>query len=144
MRARFLAHRADFERLVVMANEDTHLIRIAPDFTWLDDDSAWPRKNVGFSEQRWNDYRQIFRRVGATEGILNYNHPTLILFPIVSTGLVPTGTNKGLAYSEVPLNPILKSLDQEPPDNLRDGRDRTHVRAYKPIDKNWYIYYEEW
>src|SRR5271166_2703890 len=70
LRARFLAHRVDFERLVVMTNEDSHLTRIAPDFTWLDDDVAWPRKNIGISEQRWNDYRQIFRRVGASEGMI--------------------------------------------------------------------------
>ena len=61
LRARFLANRVDFERLVAMSDEDSHLTRIAPDFTWLDDDVSWPRRNVGISEQRWNDYRELFR-----------------------------------------------------------------------------------
>jgi hypothetical protein len=33
LRVRFLAHRVEFEKLVVMANEDSHLTRIAPTFT---------------------------------------------------------------------------------------------------------------
>jgi hypothetical protein len=144
LRARLLAHRVDFERLVAMANEDNRLSRIAPDFTWLNDDVAWPRKDVGISEERWNDYRQLFRRVGAPEGILKGVNPTRIIFPIVSRGLVPTGFAKGLVYSQAPLTPVLKSLDKRPPDELWDGPDRSHVLAYKPIDDHWYIYYEQW
>jgi len=144
LRARFLSHRVDFEKLVVMANEDHRLTRIAPDFTWLDDNVAWPRKDVGISQERWNDYRTIFRRVGASDGIVKGTNPTRIVFPIMSAGLVPTGFTKGLVYSKAPLNPVLKSLDKRPPDKLFDGPDRSHVLVYKPIEDNWYIYYEEW
>ncbi len=144
LRARFFAHRVDFERLVAMANEDSHLTRIAPDFTWLEDDVSWPRSNVGISEARWNDYRQIFRRVGAPDGILKGINPTRVIFPIKSQGLVPTGSEKGLVYSQASLNPVLKSLDERPPDKLWDGPDRNHVLVYKPIDIHWYIFYEQW
>ncbi len=144
LRDRFFAHRADFERLVAMANEDNHLIRIAPDFTWLDDDSSWPRKDVGISEERWNDYRQMFRRVGASEGIIKGANPPRIMFSITSGGLVPTGFDKGLVYSQMPLSPVLKSLDKRFPNKLRDGPDRSHILVYKPIGDHWYIYYEEW
>ena len=144
LRTRFLAHRVDFEKLVVMAQEDSHLTRIAPDFTWLDDDVAWPRKNVGISEERWNDYRQAFRRVGDSEGIVKSNNPTRIMFPISTVGLAPSGAAKGLVYSQEPLSPIMKSLDQRPPDKFWSGPDRSHVLAYKPIEEHWYIYYEQW
>jgi hypothetical protein len=144
LRARFLAHRVDFERLVAMANEDSRLTRIAPDFTWLDDDAAWPRKNIGISEQRWNDYRQIFRRVGASHGISNFTNPTLIVFPIMSIGLVPSSAEKGLVYSQSPLRPVLKSLDKKLPRELWDGPDRSHVLVYTPIENHWYIFYEQW
>jgi len=144
VRARFFAHRADFERLVAMANEDNHLIRIAPDFTWLDDDSSWPRKDVGISVQRWNDYRQLFRSVGATDGVIKRDSPPRIIFPITSGGLVPSGFAKGLVYSQMPLSPVLKSLDKRFPDELRDGPDRSHILVYKPIADHWYIYYEQW
>jgi hypothetical protein len=144
VRARFFAHRADFERLVAMTNEDNHLTRIAPDFTWLDSDASWPRKDVGISERRWNDYRELFRRVGATHGVIKRDSPALIIFPIASGGLVPSGFLKGLVYSQTPLSPVLKSLDKRPPDELWDGPDRSHVLVYKPIENHWYIYYEEW
>lgn len=144
LRARFLAHRVDFEKLVVMANEDSHLTRIASDFTWLDDDVAWPRKNVGFTEQRWNDYRQMFQKVGDSEGIVKGNNPARIMFPIFTVGLVPSGAAKGLVYSQEPLSPVLKSLDKRPPEKFWDGPDRSHVLVYKPIEDHWYIYYEEW
>ena len=142
--ARFLAHRADFERLVVMANEDSKLTRIAPDFTWLENDVAWPRKNVGISERRWNEYRELFRRVGAFDGIEKGINPNRVIFPIASGGLVPSGFTKGLVYSRVPLGPVLKSLDKRHPDKYWSGQDRSHVLVYKPIEKYWYIYYEQW
>lgn len=144
LRARFLAHRVDFARLVAMANEDSHLTRIAPDFTWLDDDVAWPRKNVGISEQRWDGYRQLFQKVGASKGIIRAANPARIIFPIVSIGLVPTGAEKGLVFSDAPLSPVLKSLDNSPPDRFWDGPDHAHVLVYKPIAPHWYIYYEQW
>lgn len=144
LRGRFFSHRADFERLVAMANEDSHLTRIAPDFTWLDDDVAWPRKNVGISEQRWDEYRQLFQKVGTSKGIIRATNPARIIFPIVSIGLVPTSAEKGLVFSDAPLSPVLKSLDKKPPDGLFDGPDHSHVLVYKPIEDHWYIYYEEW
>lgn len=144
LRSRFLAHRADFERLVAMANEDNHLTRISPDFTWLDDDVSWPRKDVGISEERWNHYRKIFRRVGTSEGITKGANPTRIIFPIMSRGLVPAGAAKGLVYSQASLNPVLQSLDETPPHKFWDGPDRSHVLAYRRIENHWYIYYEQW
>src|ERR1035438_9102950 len=141
LRARFFAHRADFERLVAMANEDSRLTRIASDFTWLDDDVAWPRKDVGISEQRWTEYRQIFRRVGASDGILKGIEPTRIIFPIMSVGLVPSGFEKGIVYSEAPLSPVLKSLDDRPLHQKGPVRYSSHVLVYKQITDHWYIYY---
>lgn len=127
-----------------MADKDSRLTRIAPDFTWLDDDVAWPRKDVGISAQRWNEYRQLFRRVGATKGIAKGIDPSRIIFPIESRGLVPAGAEKGLVYSQAPLSPVLKSLDGKLPDKFWDGPDRSHVLVYKPIENHWYIYYEQW
>jgi len=141
LESHFFAHRAEFERLVAMATEDVHLTRIAPTFTWLDDNVSWPRKNVGISEQRWNEYKRLFRRAGVRDGVLKGTDPARILFPIVSEGLVPSGYTKGVVYSAEPLNPVLKSLDERPPDKLWNG---SHVLVYKPIEDHWYIYFEQW
>lgn len=142
LKSHFLKHRQDLETLVAMANEDVHLTRIAPDFTWLDDDVSWPRKNVGISEERWNEHRELFRSVNAPSGITNDSGNAKVLFPIVLAGMVPAGYVKGLVYSATPLTPVLKSLDQRPPDQYWDNRD--HVLVYKLIEDHWYIYYEQW
>lgn len=144
LHTRFLAHRADFETLVTMANEDSRLTRIAPDFTSLDDNVAWPRKDIGITNERWNEYRQLFHSTGASIGIEKGISPSRIFFPIDARGIVPTGATKGLVYSQAPLSPVLKSLDKAPPDELYEGPDHNHVLVYKLIEDHWYIYYEEW
>ncbi|HXU20701.1 MAG TPA: hypothetical protein VN788_08985 [Verrucomicrobiae bacterium] len=142
LRAQFLGHEADFETIVKMAQQDIHVERIAQDFTWLDTDVSWPRKNVGITQPRWNRYRELFRRAGIPDGILNYADPPEVLFPIVSRGLVPAGQTKGIAYSPLPLAPVLASLDARPPARFYDNKG--YVIAYKPIKVHWYIYYEQW
>ncbi len=42
MKKNFEANRADFELLVGMAEADANVMRIAPDFTWLNNDANWP------------------------------------------------------------------------------------------------------
>lgn len=141
LKSHFLRHRADFQKLVAMANEDVHLTKIARDFTWLDDDAGWPRKNVGISEERWNDYRKLFRQVDDAEGIGKNIDPPRIFFPIVSAGLVPSGYTKGIVYSPELLSPVRTSLDERPPDQFWKG---SHVLVYKPIEDHWYICFEQW
>jgi len=75
---------------------------------------------------------------------MKYTNPSLILFPITSLGSVPGGVEKGLAYSQASLSPVLKSLDERPPEEYWNGPDRTHVLVYKPIESHWYIYYRQW
>lgn len=140
----FLAHRADFERIVAMANVDTHLTRIAPDFTWLDDNVAWPREDIGISEQRWDEYKRLFRSAGAPVGIMHDPRTQMVIIPLVDKGLVPSGAGKGVVYSPTPLSPILHSLDKKPPAKFWNGPDRSHVLVYKPIEGHWYLYYEQW
>jgi hypothetical protein len=141
LKSHFVKQRADFERMAAMANEDVHLTRVAPDFTWLDDSVAWPRENVGISKDRWDEYRRLFRNVDASVGFWKNIDPPRIFFPIVSAGLVPAGYTKGVVYSAVPLSPLLKSLDERPPEQYWE---RSHVLVYKPIDDHWYIYFEQW
>ena len=142
LKSLFLKHRNDFQTLVAMAKEDVHLTRIAPDFTALDDDVSWPRKNVGISEERWNAYKKLFQSVNAPKGITNDIGNSRVLFPIVLAGMVPAGFEKGLVYSATPLSPVLRSLDERPPKQYWD--DRGHVLVYKQIEDHWYIYFEQW
>jgi hypothetical protein len=69
---RLADHRKEFEQLVVMAEADKEVIRIAPDFTCTTTSTAWPRPDseLGFTPQRWDEYRHLFRALGIEAGIL--------------------------------------------------------------------------
>jgi len=66
LQRRFYEHRADLEQIVKMMEQDVHMFRIAQDFTWSDD-SVSIRK-IKISEDRWNQYREIFRLAGVPKG----------------------------------------------------------------------------
>lgn len=142
VKQQFFAHQADFEKIVGMAEEDAHLVRIAKDFTWLDTDASWPRKDAGISQKRWDEYRRLFRRAGVPDGLSKDIGPPRIFLPIASRGLVTSGDAKGIAYSRAPLTPVLRYLDGVNPNELYDKRGR--VIAFATIQDHWYIYYEAW
>ena len=133
----FHKHRADFQRLVSMSNEDRSVVRIGYEFNWLADDHSWPRTGPerGLSNERWDEYRSLFQEVGLECGLTRLEDRDVILFCASVTGMVPSGTRKGYAYSETPLTPTTESLDTIP-ENLRD-----ESIIYKSIAPNWYLYY---
>src|SRR5882672_11381935 len=97
MREHFQAARTDFERLVVMSNEDfakTRVIRVAPDFTRLADDWSWPRPEAkwGVSKERWDEYRVLFRRLELSAG-LNRDGPDHgeVLLMVYGVGMAGEG-----------------------------------------------------
>jgi len=66
MQSNLTEHKADFQRLVEMANEDyarSKVIRIAHDFTRLENNWGWPRPEAdwGITKVRWDEYRKLFR-----------------------------------------------------------------------------------
>jgi hypothetical protein len=135
----FQSHEADFDVLAQMSQQDPNLIRIAPDFTWTDKSAAWPRpeSELGFSNQRWDEYRSLFRKLDLKSGILNYQ-PDLILFLASTKGLVTGGSSKGYAYSvkEPPL--IVESLDDY---SFKDSKKDINI-VYRKLKGNWYLFYE--
>lgn len=65
----FDGNRNDFDKLLNMSRQDYRIVRIRFDTTALYNDDSWPRKDVGLSEQRWDEYRQLFRKLGIEEGL---------------------------------------------------------------------------
>lgn len=136
LEARFRSNRQAFEQMARMVEEDRHLTRIAPNYTWLDDDISWPRPNIGLSLERWNLYRRLFKETGATAGILRPIGSRTTFLIAYSFGLVTGSTDKGYAFCWDPLAPLFPSLDRRPGD-LKKGQP-----AFKRLEDNWYIYYE--
>src|SRR5438270_13449692 len=88
----FQNNEADFNKLVSMSNEDSKVIRIAYDFTRLENNWAWPRPDseLGFSKQRWDQYRALFDKLGLKSGISRESDSTgpIIFMTAFSKGMV--------------------------------------------------------
>jgi hypothetical protein len=79
----FYDHEADFNLLAKMADEDSSLRTITPSYVWLEknddwaysivlhENVAWSRSEseVGFTNQRWTEYRGMFGRLSLESGI---------------------------------------------------------------------------
>jgi hypothetical protein len=133
----FQMHEAEFEKLIAMAHEDSKVVRIASDFTWLDTSTAWPRpeSELGFSRMRWDEYRNFFRQLGIEKGINRpENSDDAILLMASTIGNVGGGSEKGYAYLVKPPTSVVQALD--PPPSVKE-----YTRVYKKLKGNWYLYY---
>jgi hypothetical protein len=139
----FQENESSFNKLVEMSNIDSNVVRIAPDFTWLETNANWPRpeSQLGFTQERWKEYRTLFQQLHLNDGISrgNDSNGVVILFIAHSSGLVVNGSSKGIVYSQKKLSPLFESLDQNEklnPDNQDNGI------AYRKIQGHWYLYYD--
>lgn len=72
-----------------------------------------------------------------TDGIERRPHG-LVLLPVSSWGLVPSGSSKGYAYSKRPLWPVTDG-------GVEDYRgDEPDEIVYRHIEGPWYLFYEWW
>ena len=129
-------HREDFEQLVAMARADKELVRIAPDFTWTTSSVAWPRpaSELGFTTQRWDQYRVLFKKLGLEAGILRPpDHRDDVYLLVQTKGLIIGGSVKGYAYSDTALEPHCGSLDK--PEVIPENE-----ICFKPVGGKWYLY----
>src|SRR5438477_9114764 len=82
LEANFKQHEADLAVLAEMSQVDNKVVRITRDFTWLDNNASWPRpeSELGFSEERWDQYRKLFKEVGLEGGITREEHGEVVYF----------------------------------------------------------------
>jgi len=141
LRDRFLAKQSEYDRLVKMSNEDSRVVVIRDNLTYLDTDASWPRKDIGFSEERWNEYKRLFRELGIEGGISRHTDlPHAVFVESYGSGGALASSNKGYVYSQTPLSPLVQSLDSLP----RDFGSSGHAIAFAPLAKDWYLYREEY
>lgn len=134
----FREHELAFNELIKMSQVDPKLIRIADDFTWLDTNVSWPRpeSELGFSQERWEQYRQAFRALGLKQGLMRQLDTDTIFLIADSTGAVTSGSSKGYAYSNKPLSPLADSLDNLSPELL------SQHTVYKRLSGDWYLFFQ--
>ena len=137
LEANFKEHEADLELLAEMSETDSKVVRISSGFTWLNDNSRWPRPDseLGFSEERWDAYRTLFKKVGLEGGITREEHGEVTYFIVSSKGLVTHGTSKGYAFSKQELHSTVDSLDDFTRMPKGEGV------FFKRLKGHWYLFY---
>lgn len=136
---RFYKHRADLEQIVKMMEQDVHMQRIADDFTRNDDWDKQPMRQRGISEQRWNQYREIFHRAGVPMGTERQSNDIEIL--VWAAGLAIAG--RSLSYLHCGKSSA-STVSIYPPCRERKESGRIEendvLMRYKRIQGDWYIY----
>ena len=138
---RFYKQRADFERLVRMMEEDVHMQRVADDFTRNDDWDAAPLKQRQISEQRWNQYRECFRRAGVPMGTAS-DEANDIEILVWAAGLAIAGRSLSYVHCENKTahnfsNSYEPCFEHKESGSFDGGG---HVIRYKRIEGDWYIF----
>ena len=142
----FRGHRTGLERIVAMMGEDRQMSRIAFDFLWRQDTVAWPRPESewGISAERWDDYRRVFREVGARDGSTRGENSSDVIINVWSWGIVPAGIGVGYLHCGLPKN---GSHPTEPPCiQIQDAGkgmfapSTSYGCRYKRIAPDWFIY----
>lgn len=145
----FQNHEAGFNRLVRKAEEDSALVTITSTYT-LDKNRDWSRAKLGLglSGQRWDEYRNLFRKLNVkgverkadTYDLLFKENVDGVIFMACSIDfsqdddLEMLVTQKGYAYSSKELVPLVDSLDSI-------KMERPGI-VYKKLKDHWYLYYE--
>ena len=133
----FSDHRNDFDTLVRMSDEDSKVIRIAYDFTWVVGEKKsgeMADRPIGFSRQRWEEYKTFFRKLNLEAGLSRAESGEIIMFPAYANSLDSGGIEaKGFMYSRSDEECQEGSLD-----NLRLREEKKF--ACKNLDPHWSLY----
>jgi hypothetical protein len=146
LQKRFYKHRPDLDHLVEMMDEDWQMSRIARDFTWRQDNLAWPRPESewGISRERWDDYRKLFSRAGFDDGTTRREKSSDVMVDVWSWGIVPSGVSVSYLHCGAPRNGY--NHTERPCIDRKDSGSGMYSASYqyryKKITEDWYIFEE--
>lgn len=123
----FHDHRSEFEQLRSMLERDDHIFRIDDD--WTDPPNI--------SQEKVEEYRQLFAVVGTPRGFYNRRNPLRIEFIASARGWVTSGSMKGYVYLEERPEEVVNDLDR-----FHNGAGSVERSALRHIEGNWYLYFE--
>ena len=129
LRREFEANRQVFEELRRLFAEDSHLVRVAPDFTRLNDDWSWPREDIGLSNERWDLYRRLFEEAGVSAGVDRQG--AQVFFYMSTVGLAVSGASRGVVYTDKQPSPVGEHLDELHGEGI----------IYVPLSAKWYLFH---
>jgi len=139
LQRRFYERRADLEQIVKMMEQDVHMFRIAQDFTWSDDPVSI--RKIKISEDRWNQYREIFRHAGVPKGTSKDSAGDIEIIAWTA-GLAIAGTTLSYVHCGKKTSTdlekaLLPCIERKESGELRE---KDVFIRYKRIEGDWYIY----
>lgn len=131
LRQQFTEYKSTIRQILEMQDQDTKVVRIAPTFTRLENDWSWPRKDIGFSAERWDRYKSLFEKAHITDGI--QKDGKYVWYFVSSKGLSIGGTSRGFVYTKISPQPLVRRFEDCPnPERI----------CYIALEENWYLF--EW
>ncbi|MBK8812464.1 MAG: hypothetical protein IPN69_17280 [Acidobacteria bacterium] len=137
----FYENRANFEKIVKMANEDSAVKSIYRDLVQLKGYNTWQNDTQeGLSTEPWNEYKNLFNQLGSSsirrvskEGdILKFASASIAVSDIDEQESIVI--SKGYAHSLKEPSPLVDSLDEM-------GFE-SRGTFYKKIDEHWYLFHD--
>ncbi len=98
--SRFAERRSDLEQIIAMSDQDAQLAVVDPDWLETHDGHQFMGNSAtsAISLERWNGYRRIFSRIGATQGIRRSTSKGDAFIIIKSFGILENGESTGYLY----------------------------------------------
>lgn len=124
LKAQFYEHKTEINSLLKMQLEDSKVIRISPTLTRLENDWSWPRKDIGFSKERWGEYRRLFILADIQDGLSTFEGNVFFL----------AKGERGFAF-----------LGRAPADIRKSFADcllhkKKDVTCFVPLENNWHLF----
>lgn len=130
---RFRAHEADFNRLVLMFQEDTHLGSVRPDAAYLPSLGLHrPSPKADIPPQRQMEYRDLLKRHGLISIYRGDRGIYLEVFEREETRW------KGYMYAESPPNNLFSTLDDDK--EINEAPPTMVTTGHKRLTDKWYLY----
>ncbi len=132
--ANFQSHKAEFNKLLQMVNEDKDLKRV--DYYWTAPENP---QTIGVSQERIDEYRRLFNKADIPRGFAAFQSKDYIEFISSAQGLAVSGSSKSYVYSiERPSN-VVDNLDTY---RSPESKSSPTYPAYRHIEGNWYLCFE--
>lgn len=143
-----------FEKLIQMSNENPKVIWITHDYTDVLGASRSGEmgkgRAIGFSEERWEEYKQLFKDIGLNTGLARLGQDGGIytegIYLIADSKGMLGGTEKGYVYTTKKIDKelMVDSIDgvSKDIDEKRIIIKKDYAIFYKKLEENWYIYIE--
>lgn len=129
LRSQFTQNKAILLQLLQMQAQDPKVVEITPKRTRLENDWNWPREDIGFTEDRWNEYRSLFSEAGIDYGI--QKGKSGFWFFVSIEGLSIIGRMLGFIYATKLPDVVVSSFADCPHKN---------GVCYIKLEENWYLF----